>query len=119
MRYVLLILLSFPSEAATDKSNVSSCQSLAKEKCISFRGRAAQYLGRAGTRIWQIGTRHLFEVNSQTAGAYEQLQQLTFHNKLFADFRGCPTEPFVKGAMQGICIESVKNARWEKIEEEK
>ncbi|MGZ3696051.1 MAG: hypothetical protein ACXWQO_18495 [Bdellovibrionota bacterium] len=115
--FLVLGLLPFVSLAATSSGNVSSCEAIKKDKCINFRGRAISAMGRAGTRIWRIGTKHIFEVQNQTESAYAELEKVNFHNKIYANFEGCPVEKFKQGSMQGICIESMKNIRVEAIPE--
>ena len=80
---------------------------------MTIRGRAHSYGGDGQLRIWHVGTHHDFTPDASSRDAViEWLQSGVSKSEqvelasplsqlyLYADFMVCPTEPFVKGAVQ-------------------
>jgi hypothetical protein len=89
------------------------------ESCMTIHGRAHLYGGDGQLRIWHIGTHHEYEPDesswSRVEGWLEAGVNPSDRDKyaspasglhLFADFLICPTEPFMKGAVQRAKVKS-------------
>ena len=83
--------------------------------CYVVHGRAAYSNGTPALRIWIVGTKRMLGVtsNSTADDADEPVvpEQLKFDpsEKAFGDFEVCPFTPQRSGAMQMVCVASVKN----------
>jgi len=89
--------------------------------CISIHGRLSAGNGTPSTRLWQIGTHHVYGIYSNRYGySHDGLSldneapELHFDFKdrpdggwtVYGDFEVCPLEPRAEGHMQAACIAS-------------
>jgi hypothetical protein len=88
--------------------------------CIQIRGRLRAGNGTPSTRLWQIGTHHIFGIYSNRYGFMHdggtldnEAPELHFAFPkgepkggwtVYGDFEVCPLEPFIQGRMQAACI---------------
>jgi hypothetical protein len=83
--------------------------------CYVIHGRATYGNGTPALRIWPVGTRRMLGVTSGRVAddADDPIvpQKLNFDSskEAFGDFEVCPFTAERKGAMQMVCVESVKN----------
>ena len=91
--------------------------------CVRFHGRLATGNGTPSTRLWEIGSHHIYGIYSNQYGfahdnstldneAPELPKEVTRHITeeggwtAYGDFEVCPLERRIKGHMQAACIES-------------
>lgn len=90
--------------------------------CVQIHGRLAAGNGTPSTRLWQIGTHHIYGIYSNRYGFTHDSQTLDneapeLHFALpkaidghgwtvYGDFEVCPLEPLTQGHMQAACIVS-------------
>ena len=83
--------------------------------CYVVHGRATYGNGTPALRIWPVGTRRMLGVTSGRVAddaddpIVPQKLNFDFSKEAFGDFEVCPFTPKRKGAMQMVCVESVKN----------
>lgn len=90
-------------------------------RCINLHGRLSAGNGTPSTRLWQIGTHHIYGIYSNRYGySHDDLTldneapELHFDFKdkpeggwtVYGDFEVCPLEPRAEGHMQAACIAS-------------
>jgi len=102
----------------------------AGEPCKLIHGRAHFYGGDGQLRIWHIGTHHEYEPDQSSdervmqwleAGVPDS-EKPTYASPasavyLYADFLICPTEPWVKGAVQHAEVKSASHRRYVRIQD--
>jgi hypothetical protein len=90
--------------------------------CIRVRGRLSAGNGTPSTRLWQVGTHHVFGIYSNEYGYRHDSVSLdnespelhfSFEGKpaqggwtVYGDFDVCPLEPRIETHMQAACIAS-------------
>lgn len=84
-------------------------------KCFVVRGRVSFYNGGPSTRIWKVGTNRMLGVVDEVLPGELDLR-LNWDTEAFGDFDLCPFTHEKPGVMQFVCIESVKNVKYKKIE---
>jgi hypothetical protein len=89
--------------------------------CLHFHGRLTAGEGTPSTRLWQIGTHHVYGIYSNQFGFKND--DTTLDNEapelpatvrkylsetggwtVYGDFEACPLEPRIEGHMQAACI---------------
>ena len=94
--------------------------------CIDFHGRLNAGEGTPSTRLWQIGTHHVYGIYSNQFGFKNRYTLLDNEAPelpanlikllpekggwtVYGDFEACPLEPLIEGHMQGACIASASH----------
>lgn len=122
LRLAILLILSSAPALAKDSYRQKPCKTLEiASTCVRIHGRLAAGNGTPSTRLWQIGSRHIYGIYSNrygfthdgVAGDNESPElHFVFPRKMpdqggwtvYAEFEVCPLEPFVQGHMQAACI---------------
>ena len=81
------------------------------QACITVHGRLGFYNGTPSTRMWAIGTHHMFSVPTEKEEMPKYLRKLvpTFDDEVYGDFLVCPYKKRLPEHMQPVCVESGKN----------
>jgi hypothetical protein len=90
--------------------------------CVHIHGRLWAGNGTPSTRLWQIGTHHIFGIYSNRYGFTHDEQTLDNESPelhfafpksapiggwtVYGNFEVCPLEPLIEGHMQAVCIAS-------------
>lgn len=120
-----LLLTSLPTSNANYKNLPCETPALASS-CFRIHGRLNQGNGTPSTRLWQIGTHHVYGIYSNQYGFIHD--DATLDNEspklptnvekqrtsdgngylgyVYADFEVCPLERHIEGHMQAACIQS-------------
>ena len=127
----VLMSLLLTAHASTTNRNYRKlpCKTPAlASSCIHIHGRLWQGNGSPSTRLWQIGTHHIFGIYTNQYGFIhdpettdneapslpENIQRerdrqpkgFPYLQDIYADFDVCPLEPHIQGNMQAACIDS-------------
>lgn len=85
---------------------------LAAEPCRTIHGRFTEYTGDGQQRIWQIGTNHEFSPRGEASEKLiSRYVDAGGFYEIFGDFELCPTEPRVKGSVQGAILKNISHAK--------
>ena len=122
-RLVATLVLLISVRASADKNyRHEPCKTPEMaQSCVRVHGRLAAGEGRPSTRLWQIGTHHVYGIYSNRYGFTHDSQTLDneapeLHFALpkdtpnpggwtvYGDFEVCPLEPHIEGHMQAACI---------------
>jgi hypothetical protein len=92
------------------------------QSCVHFHGRLTAGNGTPSTRLWRIGSHHIYGIYSNGYGFTHDSRTLdneapelhfalpkeidTFGWTVYGDFEVCPLEPLTQGHMQAACIAS-------------
>ena len=96
------------------------------QSCVQIHGRLTAGNGTPSTRLWHIGTHHVYGIYSNRYGFTHDDETLDneapeLHLELpkgtptvggwtvYGDFEGCPLEPPIQGHMQAACIVSASH----------
>jgi hypothetical protein len=91
------------------------------QSCVHIHGRLTAGNGTPSTRLWQIGTHHIYGIYSNRYGFIHDEQTLDNESPqlhfalpkgtpnvggwtIYGDFEVCPLEPLIQGHMQAACI---------------
>jgi hypothetical protein len=95
-------------QVSVARAQGGACQQTTFGKCYAMRGRYAIYAD--GDAIWPVGTKRLLGATDPELD--KMLEKAGWEDYvLFGDFTVCPTSPYLRGHMQGVCIESYKHLR--------
>jgi hypothetical protein len=132
IRIVPALIFFLTAQASTTSQHYRTlpCKTAAlAPSCIRIHGRLWQGNGTPSTRLWQIGTHHIFGIYSNQYGFTHDAQTednedpslpgnigrqrdrqrnggFSYLRDVYADFDVCPLEPHIAGHMQAACIES-------------
>ncbi len=122
LRLAILLTLASVQALANDIYRQKPCKTPeVASSCLRIHGRLAAGNGTPSTRLWQIGTQHIYGIYSNRYGFTHD--SLTLDNEapelhftfpkpeqggwtVYGDFEVCPLEPLVQGHMQAACIAS-------------
>lgn len=92
------------------------------QSCVQVHGRLRAGNGTPSTRLWQIGTHHVYGIYSNRYGFTHDDQTLdneapelhfalpksinSYGWTVYGDFEVCPLEPLIQGHMQAACVVS-------------
>jgi hypothetical protein len=121
-RLTLLIILASAQALANETYRQKPCKTPEiASGCLRIHGRLSAGNGTPSTRLWPIGTHHLYGIYSNRYGFRNDSPTLdseapelhfTFPKGLpeqggwtvYGDFEVCPLEPFEQDHMQAACI---------------
>jgi hypothetical protein len=126
---LLIFLLIFASAqaSANDAYRQKPCKTPEiASGCLRIHGRLSAGNGTPSTRLWHIGTHHIYGIYSNQYGfAHDNVtadnEAPEFHFifpkgmpdqggwTVYGDFEVCPLEPLVQGHMQAACIVGATN----------
>ena len=119
---IFLLLLASTQALADDAYRQKPCKTPEiSPSCLRIHGRLVAGNGTPSTRLWHIGTHHLYGIYSNRYGFAHD--SLTLDNEapelhfdfprgmteqggwtVYGDFEVCPLEPLAQGHMQAACI---------------
>lgn len=120
---IMLLLLTSPPPVAAKDYRQDPCEAAANLACLHIHGRLASGNGTPSTRLWHIGTRHIYGIYSNWYGFLHDDETLDNESPelhftlpkdiprpggftVYGDFDLCPLEPLMRGHMQAACIAS-------------
>jgi hypothetical protein len=120
---ILALLVSGQALAKTDYRQQPCKTPDTSQSCVNIHGRLTAGNGTPSTRLWQIGTHHIYGIYSNQYGFTHDSQTLDNEAPelhfalpkntpdhggwtLYGDFEICPLAPPVQGHMQAACIAS-------------
>jgi hypothetical protein len=124
LRLAILVLFVSELALANDTYRQQPCKtSELAPRCAQIHGRLWTGNGTPSTRLWQIGTHHIYGIYSNRYGFIHDSPTLdneapelhfTFPEKranqggwtVYGDFEVCPLESLIQGQMQAACIDS-------------
>jgi hypothetical protein len=120
-RTVLPILVAVSAQA--NKSyRQQPCKAIAPAQgCVHIHGRLSAGSGTPATRLWQIGTHHIYGIYSNQYGFEHDISTLDNESpqlpspvykhidnpaiwRVYGDFEVCPLESRIEGHMQAACL---------------
>jgi hypothetical protein len=124
-RFVAILILLAAGHALAEKDyRQEPCKTPEiAQSCVLIHGRLWTGNGTPSTRLWHIGTHHLYGIYSNRYGFTHDSETLDneapeLHFRLhgstpdvgywtvYGDFEVCPLEPLIQGHMQAACIAS-------------
>ena len=118
----VLLLLASTQAFANDAYRQQPCKTPEIAlSCMLIHGRLAAGNGTPSTRLWHIGTHHIYGIYSNRYGfihdtstldneapelhfAFPKSMPEQYGWTVFGDFEICPLEPLIQGHMQAACI---------------
>jgi hypothetical protein len=125
LRWLTVLVILVSAQAfANDNYRQQPCKTpQLAPTCMQIHGRLWLGNGTPSTRLWQIGTHHIYGIYSNRYGFVHDTPTLdneapelhfTFPKGMpdqggwtvYGDFEVCPLEPHIQGHMQAACIAS-------------